>query len=978
MKPNQIRIKSYQVSAKHAAEAQGDEILNSFYADDLDDIAEEILAGRVGGALAEYLRTDHSLDALPRIDVRESPSVVLEHLQPAAMPPGRWPAENDEPLALSQQFAINRILDSVGAADTSGIYAVNGPPGTGKTTMLRDLIAALVVRRAEQLATLRKASDAFKPKAMTWKTEGKYQPELRPLRPELTGFEMVLASSNNGAVENVTLEVPGAKAVGKSWRQEADYLSGPASLALESPAWGAIAARLGKRSNRSEFVERFWWSRDGRPDWQNTPAGTNPHEGIGLDELLNRQNAVLGTASAKPALSNDDPSAEPAPPPRPLGGMSWSEAKAKFKRARQQVLELTAERQRICDLITRLEGSDAKLWELHLEAGSAQELVDQIGMRRLDALDLLKSREGSHQAYSTGLDAARAAANNAEERVRIGLRDVKQAEFALRSWEAANRRPGFLRRVFSRTAEQAWLDARAPFFAARDFADGQFQLLDAAWTEAQSTVGDARRRVDHASLAVRNAQAQVNDWSRQLSGAMAMRADTEQQIESRRRELEAESGELALARERWGSSMPGDEWWAGPEDRGAMERRERSAPWMDEEFARARTRLFLTALDLHRAVLANAPNVARKSLSAAMDVVKGKVPPDLPAETVLAAWQVLFLVVPVVSTTFASVGSMFSDLGPESLGWLLVDEAGQASPQAVVGALWRSRRAVVVGDPLQLEPVVTLPYTGQTRLCEHFGVAPEWIPGKTSVQARADRLTRHGTWLPGANGQTWVGSPLRVHRRCDRMMFEVSNTIAYDGMMVYGARETPADYPLANASVWINVPSLPQGEKWNPAEGNLVESSLDLIWDRIPRILEAEIDDPETETPWADDVDAYEKECKRRFGESVFVISPFREVVHGIKHNVKGIDRLPDKRVGTVHKTQGKEADVVILVLGTAAGQVQSRDWASTTPNLVNVAITRARRRLIVIGDHATWSKHRYFKDLASHPLLTVKNGSPR
>jgi superfamily I DNA and/or RNA helicase len=75
-----------------------------------------------------------------------------------------------------------------------------------------------------------------------------------------------------------------------------------------------------------------------------------------------------------------------------------------------------------------------------------------------------------------------------------------------------------------------------------------------------------------------------------------------------------------------------------------------------------------------------------------------------------------------------------------------------------------------------------------------------------------------------------------------------------------------------------------------------------------------------------------------------------------------------------VHKTQGKEADVVILVLGTAAGQSGSRDWASKTPNLVNVAVTRARRRLIVIGDHSTWSKHRFFKELADHRLLAVRD----
>ena len=59
-----------------------------------------------------------------------------------------------------QQMAINIALAEENAGGC-GIFSVNGPPGTGKTTLLKDIIAEYVVRRARLLADLNQPDDAF-------------------------------------------------------------------------------------------------------------------------------------------------------------------------------------------------------------------------------------------------------------------------------------------------------------------------------------------------------------------------------------------------------------------------------------------------------------------------------------------------------------------------------------------------------------------------------------------------------------------------------------------------------------------------------------------------------------------------------------------------------------------------------------------------------------------------------------------------
>jgi hypothetical protein len=240
---------------------------------------------------------------------------------------------------------------------------------------------------------------------------------------------------------------------------------------------------------------------------------------------------------------------------------------------------------------------------------------------------------------------------------------------------------------------------------------------------------------------------------------------------------------------------------------------------------------------------------------------------------------------------------MFKHIKPNVLGWLLIDEAGQALPQAAVGAILRSKRAVVTGDPMQIEPVVTLPSPLVEEICAKFAVdVDRFTAPNASVQTLADAAMPYFAEFHTLYGSRKVGFPLLVHRRCADPMFSISNVIAYERLMV---KAKPAKTSLIRNclgnSVWFNI----QGEvddKWCPQEGKKV---LELL----TRLKDAGVH------------------------PDIYIITPFKMVAYRLRglieasgllegwSGVKARDWLSN-RIGTVHVVQGREAEVVFLVLG--------------------------------------------------------------
>ncbi|WP_460404249.1 DEAD/DEAH box helicase [Actinophytocola sediminis] len=841
LRPAGVRVECRVVSVRGGEEAEP-AFLNSFIANDLARIETAVRVDDRGAALRDYLSDAEDISIDDRVDVRTAPAATVSGVAPERTPAGRWPTATARPLVVSQQFAVNQIMSEL--APGEGVFAVNGPPGTGKTTTLRDVLAAIVVERAGRLAALRDPTDAFTSVLERVQLAPKYTATVRAVRPELTGFEIVVATASNDAAENVTAEVPGIAAVGGAEADAlaVDYFTALASHVLGGEAWGMVAAVLGNMKNRAAFVRRFWYG-------DTVPGKKDTEPVVGMMQIL------------REVRENPD------------GVPDWTAAVTAFRAAEKEVRRLAAERQRVADRID--------------EFARVQAAVPGIKAAVRDAAASCEEIRDLVATLTEALERASNAFQDADDELE---RHVEH-------------KPGF------------WI-VLATFFRAGRRWNTDYERLAGLRAETKK---------------VRDELTAALSWRKsEQAAALLVRQRCENKLRDAEHAMAAARVDIDAACARWPGTVPFGE------HREDDEKLQLSAPWADEEFTAARNQVFLASLRLHKAFLLNAERMIRGNLAVIIASLRTRL--QIGKETLLAAWQALFLVVPMISTTFASLPRLFGGLGRESFGWLFIDEAGQATPQQAVGGLWRSRRAVIVGDPRQLEPIVTLPSTAQDAIRDYHRVAEEWTPDGTSVQRVADRLARHGTYLAEPDGETtvWVGAPLRVHRRCDHPIFTVANTIAYGGdLMVYGTADRDA-FPGEN--LWLDVPSGQSRGNWVPAEGQALATVLDeLAMHGVQK-------------------------------EQIRVISPFRDVVQGSKETARQAfgRAFVNKNVGTVHTVQGQEADVIILVLGSAPGNERARAWAAEKPNLLNVAVSRAKRRLYVIGDHRRWRVQPYFSVLAT------------
>lgn len=842
------------------------DLKSSFFLDDLQLVLHHIDRLKDNDKVLSYI---NSLNQdIEHYDLLKDTDQMRKWYNPKVLPFGRWPSKFN--LSFMQQIAVN-----IAKEIPKDIFSVNGPPGTGKTTLLKDIIANNIVERAAKFCESNHINDIFKKVVGRDGTSFYYT-----IPSDMAVYGMLVLSSNNKAVENITLELPNISSV-KAGTNESTLFNPEFSdqqvdlscfakdekykyvkssevyftfladrLAESNTQWGLISARLGKKSNINTFM----------------PA---------LNVLSLDMSSIMRMPSAQD---------------------SFESAKRQFQAQYNLVKTLFA-------YVTTYEENTQSIQELKLKTNQLQEEVVSIDeqLSKYDTLDddLMQLIEHKNCIESKLIEYN-------------GKRSIFD-----KLWHATNW--SILKAMGNPTLLSVIEEETTKLQTVKDQLTALHQLVN----ERKSIINTKD------SLLV-----DIKD----IDGTIQKAEKTQQEMLGT---LKTSSKDTIHCFDDIASKL-----MLSDEDRAEAHT---AFLYVCNYLNECRERLLYDALQLQKAVVMS--DAFRKNMQLLSQYWgslsdRKKLQKNFDLDMIFPALlNSLMIAVPVISSTFAAVERFLINCKSESsLGTIIIDEAGQASPHMLVGALFRAQKAIVVGDPKQIEPVQTV----QDLFVERIGGEGigKYRSKELSVQSLADAQNPFAGIIKNLDGsESWVGCPLVIHRRCKDPMFTIANELSYGGFMINKTIDSDDPIDPCKESCWItydvsNIESSTGKDRYIQVQGQIAFELIQKL-----RARNAEFKD-------------------------IFIITPFTSVAHGFKTYMQSISddvvNWTDKdnksgwlkdNIGTVHTFQGKEAKVVIYMLGcqsdgTANGAIK---WVNA--NNVNVAFTRAKEYIYVIGDATKWAE---------------------
>ena len=303
------------------------------------------------------------------------------------------------------------------------------------------------------------------------------------------------------------------------------------------------------------------------------------------------------------------------------------------------------------------------------------------------------------------------------------------------------------------------------------------------------------------------------------------------------------------------------------------------------------------------------------------------------------------------------VGSAHRLLEGMKFGTLFIDEAAQALEAACWIPMKRASRVILAGDHCQLPPTVKsiaalragLGKTLMERIAEN---KPEVVTLLKIQYRMNDEIMRFSSdWFYGGKVESAPQIKYRSVLDYDHPITWIDTSNEENQITIEGedapedSASTSSSVSAANQNSDLNFKEQFVGESFgriNKAEAELTLLTLAEYFTKIgkQRVLEERID--------------------------VGIISPYRAQVQYLKKLIKKYEFFKPYRrlisVNTVDGFQGQERDVILISL------VRSNDEGQIgflkDLRRMNVAMTRARMKLIILGNKDTMTKHPFYKKL--------------
>lgn len=303
------------------------------------------------------------------------------------------------------------------------------------------------------------------------------------------------------------------------------------------------------------------------------------------------------------------------------------------------------------------------------------------------------------------------------------------------------------------------------------------------------------------------------------------------------------------------------------------------------------------------------------------------------------------------------VGSAHHLLEGMKFGTLFIDEAAQALEAACWIPMKRASRVILAGDHCQLPPTVKsiaalragLGKTLMERIAEN---KPEVVTLLKIQYRMNDEIMRFSSdWFYGGKVESAPQIKYRSVLDYDHPITWIDTSNEENQITIEGedapedSASTASSVSAANQNSDLNFKEQFVGESFgriNKAEAELTLLTLAEYFTKIgkQRVLEERID--------------------------VGIISPYRAQVQYLKKLIKKYEFFKPYRrlisVNTVDGFQGQERDVILISL------VRSNDEGQIgflkDLRRMNVAMTRARMKLIILGNKDTMTKHPFYKKL--------------